>query len=180
MRKLILLVVVALTSPVALTFAIDARAQESAVTIDEVLAMMALVPVQGLLGKRPSEWRPAGFERSKDAPEIAKAIAEKAQDRVWASRLVVFGAYESGYYTRAVGDGGRSYGFLQLGNTSAWIAFDPRRAIDAWMVKAQYSLDHCGTLAAVASGNCQGGLQLVQFREDIAQKVSMMARGGGE
>ena len=176
MRKLILLVLA------AFTFSIDARAEDVAdhVTVDDVLAMMALVPVQGLLGHLPSEWRPAGFERSKDAPEIARAIADKAQDRVWASRLVVFGAYESGFKRDARGDGGRAYGFLQLQHVSPWEAFDPRRAIDAWMVKAQYSIDHCGTLAAVASGNCRGGLRLVQFREDIARKISTMAKGEGE
>jgi hypothetical protein len=175
MRKLILLVVV------ALTFAIDARAQEvEHVSVVEVMQMMALVPVQGLLGKRPSEWRPAGFDKSKDAPEIALAISEKAQDRVWASRLVVYGAYESGFKRDARGDSNRAYGFLQLQHVSPWEAFDPRRAIDAWMIKAQYSLDHCGTLAAVASGNCKGGVRLVRFREDVAQKVSMMAKGEGE
>jgi hypothetical protein len=172
MRKLILLVVV------ALTFSVDARAQDSAVTVDEVMAMMAMVPQQAKLAQ--GRWQPAGFERSKGAPEIARAIAAKAADRVWASRLVVFGAYESGYYTRAVGDGGKSYGFLQLGNTPAWIAFDPGRAIDAWMVKAQYSLDHCGTLAAVASGNCTHGLALVRKREDIARNVAIMSQGEGE
>jgi hypothetical protein len=168
MRKLLTLVAVALTCSV------EARASEDVeLTQSDVLAMMALVPTQLAHGK------PAGFERSRDAKEIATAIAEKVHgDRWWASRLVVYGAYESGFRNRASGDGGKAHGFLQLQQVPMYVAVDPRLAIDAWMTKANYSLEHCASnppeerLAALASGDCNHGRMVARHRDELALRIA--------
>lgn len=175
MRKLLTLVAVALTCSV------DAQAQEDVeLTQTDVLAMMALVPVQ--MGHQP-----AGYERSRDAKEIATAIAEKSHgDKWWASHLVVYGAYESGFQKRASGDGGKAYGFLQLQQVPATVAENPRLAIEAWMAKANYSLERCASnppeerLAALTSGDCQKGRMLARHRDKLALRIAAEAQGMGE
>jgi len=128
--------------------------------------------------------KPGGFERALSAPDVAAAIAAKADGRILGTKrqdaalLVVFGCYESGLHKYAHGDGGKARGFLQLQQTPSYIAYDPPRAIDAWRIKALYSLDVCRgnppgqRLAAVASGNCFQGRDLVAKRESLANRIA--------
>lgn len=149
------------------------------VTTSDVMTLIHEVPV--LHGTHPG-----GFGRGLGAREIAEAIAEKADGSILGSKtadaalLVVFGCYESGLHNYASGDGGKSRGFLQLGeDVPPGVAYNPRLAIDAWKAKAKASLEACKEnpddqrLAAVASGNCIDGRALVQERVHLAWRLAL-------
>lgn len=180
MRKLILAVVVALTASV------DAQAEEEALTTDDVMAMVALVPTQ--LG----HGRPAGFEKAKDAREIAAAVAKTADGsllgsvRADAGLMVTFAAYESGMRKFVSGDGGSSRGPWQIQRISWKDANTPETAARAWLAAAQISQKICEKnppeerLAALASGSCDRGRMLVRRRVEVARRIALMSAGEGE
>ena len=171
----------------ALTFvSVDAQAQE-ALTADDVLAMIAEVPVQ--LG----HWRRAGFDKKPDAPVIAAAIAATADGsllgtvREDAALMVVYAAYEGGMRKcPAAGDGGKSWGVFQMQRSPWKIACTPALAAAEWLQRAQYSMQTCSSLpleeqlASLASGSCGHGRQLVRRRVEVARRVALLAQGMGE
>lgn len=151
---------------------------EPPVTQADVLVMMSRIPVKG-------GHKPAGYERARDAPEIAQAIADTVDGGITgtlrgdAALVATFGAYESAYQKHAIGDGGKARGFLELQNVPAYIAFDPPRAIAAWLVIARNSLDVCRAnppgeeLAALASGSCNWGRRVARTRWEISKQIAI-------
>jgi hypothetical protein len=167
-------------------FAVDAQAQDQALTTDEVLAMVAEVPVQ--LG----HWRRAGFELKPDAPVIAAAIAQTADGsllgtvREDAALMVVYAAYEGGMRKCPVGDGNRSWGTWQLQRSPWKVACTPKLAVAEWLSRAQYSMQTCSALpleeqlSSLASGSCLHGRQLVRHRVEVARRIALLSKGIGE
>jgi len=181
MRKL-LSVVVALTLGLV---SFQAHAQDK-VTPDDVMAMIAQIPVQ--LG----HWKPAGFDRVPDAKAFAEAIADTADGSLLgdvrndAALMAVFVAYEGGFRKCPVGDGGKSLGGLQLQRASRRVACTPSLAVAEWLARAQESMQTCAglppeeRLASLASGSCQAGRSLVRRRVQVARRVALLAQGEGE
>jgi hypothetical protein len=149
----------------------------------EVLAMMAIVPASEHIEREASK-EDGHYDRQGDALEVAGAIATLARSREDASRLVVFGAWESRNQKCAKGDGGKSWGFLQLGGVSRYVACTPMLAIGAWHTKAEASEKACAgnmpdeRLAALASGHCNRGLGKVRHRVQVARIVDARALWG--
>jgi hypothetical protein len=139
-------------------------------TSNDVLSMMQRVP-------------PGGYERGADAIAMAEAIAELADGSitgdVWgdAALEVVYAAMESGNRHCAVGDGGKSLGYLQLQRASRAVACNPRQALAEWIRRAKEILVLCAAnepderLAALASGSCDRGRAVVRRRAKMARAL---------
>ena len=150
-------------------------AAQPVVSADEVLAMMARVPATQ---RERDEALPGHWERRKDAPRIAAAIARFAPSEEVAARLTVYAALEGGMEVHGPrGDSGKAMGMLQLHNVPESLAFDPNQAIPWWLDLAARSEKLCQSnpprerLAALASGRCDRGRRLVARREDIVDLV---------
>jgi hypothetical protein len=156
------------------------------VTVDEVLAAMARVPERELSGTPAHEPRPGRFDRAKDAPEIAQAIAQAVNTSkpLYGSRAltaaleVVHGGWESGFTRCARGDSGRSWGFLQLSiaHTDRFQACDPMLAARRWLRLATSvwcANNPEGTeLAAIESGRCDAAQNKARHRLEVARAIA--------
>jgi hypothetical protein len=148
------------------------------VTAEDVMAVLARIP----LGESPHA-APGGYERSRDAREIAAAIARNVDGSLLGSRrqdaylIAIFGSYESALRKRMVGDGGKALGFLQLQYAGPEVAFNPDRAIGFWLATARRSMELCAhnapeeRLAALASGRCDRGRRVVRRRMAVLEAI---------
>ena len=155
--------------------------------VDRMLKMMHLVPEKA----HPS--RLGRYETTRDAPEIARAIAAATTDDDVRADAVVFAAYESSNQkTDADGNclGGdpdpvtreyRSWGVFQLSklSTPMAVACDPRQAAVTWVKMRADALRVCAAsppedrLAWLAAGSCtnRGGLRESRLRARVAEQV---------
>ena len=148
-----------------LTTVVPAHAES--IEVDDVIALMAKVPNEcGLY--RSCKWcaledeacqlAPAGFERTRDAREIATAIAVGTSNREEIVLGVVYAAFESGNHKCAHGDGGKSLGAWQMQRSPHSIACTPALAFAHFLNRAHRSMTHCGgSMAEYVSGNCDHG-----------------------
>lgn len=158
----------------------SAKADDDRVTSDEVLGMMARIP------SPEGGTRVGGYERGPDAKEIANAIAAHVNrnvDNVFATRrqtaatMAVYSSYESGNTKCAVGDSGRSLGFLQLQRVSVATACSPFDALVIWASRAKDALETCANnppeerLAPLASGNCAHARLKTRGRMMVAKSI---------
>jgi hypothetical protein len=141
--------------------------------IDDVMHMMAEVPaVEGDVDSRPG-----GFDRRRDAREIASAISHVASDFFEAQVMVVYAAYESGNKRDAIGDHGLSFGTWQLRGLPAELAFDPKYAAQVWLKRARRANQDCilnepaERLAPLASGNCDHAKKKTRWRVELAEHL---------
>jgi hypothetical protein len=146
-------------------------------TADDVLAMMAKLPVVEV-PKTPEQNRLGHWERIGVARELAAAIAEVAPTRTAASLHVVYAAFEGGNQRCAAGDGGKSLGPYQLQRLPESVACDPLAAARIWQERANYSWKRCTKnppeerLAQLASGSCDNGRTLTRRRAKIAARIA--------
>lgn len=160
----------------ALLLATIAQAAAPAVTEPDVLRMMDGVPPS----KRAPETARYAWQGAGEARAVAHAIAAHAPDCREAARMVVWGVFESGLRSSAVGDGGKSVGVWQLQKKIVGdeVARDPMRAAGAWLAFARASRAACAAsppelrLAALAGGDCAHALEEVAKRERIAARIS--------
>jgi hypothetical protein len=179
MRLIALLALGLVLGTEGIAFGEGPNATPAAVSVEDVLAMMAQIPnecaLYGTSACNPT-WKkgPIGYDKFPDAREIAEAIAAGV-DGVEAPRLraaqgAVYAAYESNNRKCAMGDGGAAHGAWQLQGVPEYIACDPLRAFPIWLGKVRASEKACAALpvgerfAAVASGNCEHGRVRVRIR----------------
>lgn len=150
------------------------------VTPEEVLAVMSQVPEETSLYGHGAQ-TPAGFDKKKDAREIAEAIAAgvtwESDPRKWVVLGVVYAAYESANRRCVSGDGGKSWGAWQVQGLARDKACTPMNEFPVWLAKAKASLDYCADLpederlAALASGNCEHGRVKVRTRMPLVRRL---------
>lgn len=153
-----------------LTIDVSARAEE--LESKDVLAIMAKVPNECALYGACQKGA-AGFDRTKDAAEIAAAIAVGASSREEAALGVVYAAYESANRKCAHGDGGKSLGTWQMQRLSETVACTPALAFPIFLERARLSLAHCGTMAEYVSGNCDHGRDKAARRAELVARLAM-------
>jgi hypothetical protein len=164
----------------------DGGARAGAVLADrDVLDLMDRVPAAELArDQKPYPWH--GVH---DARRIAALIARVATSREQAAKLVVWGAFESGYSINAAGDCDppvhgqlgtcHSFGWLQLSDKqiAPALARDPEVAVRTWLANSDRSQSDCGGLpederdAQLASGNCGAGRQLSARRARVVRAL---------
>jgi hypothetical protein len=144
------------------------------ITATQVLTLISLFQINGHVYH---------FDRLKSAAPISEAIAKavNAEQDVPitesylhdAALLVTYVIYESAMHTCASGDGGKSWGILQLQGVDKTTACDPYLASVIWIRMAKNAQAYCSAnsdetnLAAIASGYCDRGLKLVKYRYEI-------------
>ena len=159
----------------------SARAETPArIEVGDVIAMMAKIPNECGLdrscpwcppGDEACQLRAAGFDRSRDAREIAAVIASAAPSREDAVLSTVYAAFESANHKRARGDGGKSLGPWQMQRLSPEVAFNPALALPVFLDRARRSMEHCGSMAEYVSGNCDHGRQKAALRAELVAKL---------
>ena len=152
------------------------------IEVDDVLALMAKIPNEcGLdrscpwckVGDEACQLRSAGFERARDAREIAAVIAAGTSSREDAVLSAVYAAFESNNHKRARGDGGMSLGVWQMQRLAPDVAFNPTLALPVFLERAHRSMEHCGTMAEYVSGNCDHGRQKAAKRAELIARLAM-------
>lgn len=155
------------------------RVQEHAATTDDVLAMMARVPVVDRPGAKTYRWDKVG-----DAKIIAKAISVHAPTVASAAELTVYAVREGGLRRCAAGDSDKtghahSFGTWQISDKRAAVevACDPDKAAPIWLAIAASSRKDCADLppeeqlAELASGNCAHGRSKARDRAQMVASV---------
>jgi hypothetical protein len=185
MRKVIL-ALCALTA--VLTLSVSARSDDglseddAVVPVETVLSMMAKLPACETC-TRGYPW-----DRLSRAKAIARVISIVARDEMDAAELVVNGMAESGFFVTAMGDGGRSHGWLQLGeiHTRRQDAENPLRAAQIWLAMADASREACSNLpenqqlAQVYSGNCAHGHVVAARRAALVERILFESESLGD
>jgi hypothetical protein len=120
---------------------------------------------------------PGGYEKGKDAHEIARVVARHARSKYEAVQMVVYSSYESNNNLHAEGDTMRqhhSYGAweIPIPNLSA------DRQLEYWMYIRDRSLKYCSSnppesrMAGLASGACNRAIRKVEKREAVIATLS--------
>ncbi len=151
----------------------------SSFNADDVLAISAKIPATELGPRSPGHW-----DTTRDAREIAMAIAQVAPDLETAALMDVYAAFEGGMRRCPMGDsrsrgwgGYEALGAWQLHATPARIACDPYRAAAKWLSIVRATEKLCWRnapeerLAALASGSCDRGRELVRRRAKLAHEL---------
>jgi|SRR5215469_5744514 len=141
-----------------------------------VLSVMAQIPAECSLyvgkGSCPAETL-GGYEKARDAGEIAHAIGDVASDSREAIEMAVYAAYESSNRLDALGDMGRSHGAWQI----PVVLQGARAQLEYWIRLRDNSLQVCSErpraerLAALASGSCAKGIRKVRLRDSVVEKL---------
>lgn len=118
---------------------------------------------------------------AKAAAAIVSEVNADEKEPLMGSKLaegILIAVYmrEESYFKRdAVGDGGASLGSLQLQRVGSDIAFDYKKAVHVWLVRAHAAVEYCEgkvgpgeELSSLVSGNCQHGHRLSRYRTSLA------------
>lgn len=120
---------------------------------------------------------PGGYEKGKDAHEIARVVARHARSKYEATQMVVYSSYESVNDLTAEGDKHRrnhSYGAWQI--PVKGLTADQQ--LEYWMVIRDKALAYCSNnspesrMAGLASGACNRGTHKVIKREFVIAQLS--------
>lgn len=134
-----------------------------------------IIAIAALLGPRdrgPADEVEAtlvGIARAVDADDLPPLTGSKEGD---AALMTTFAFHESRFRLwdpkrpgRCIsGDGGRSYGPLQIQGLAEEIACAPAEAAARWLEIARASIGRCGDLTALVSGHCGGAPKLARWR----------------
>lgn len=114
-----------------------------------------------------------------------EAVAAQAPSDEVAVDMVVWAHKESGFGLRTRGDGGRSWGILQLWGRKD-IEHDEVAQVGAWLKIRAAAENKCGeplALAGLSSGHCDRGLDLAERRHTTALwwlgMATLALRSGG-
>ena len=105
--------------------------------------------------------------------ESETILDTKEEDEVL---LTLWAARESGFHRCIAGDGGKALGILQLHHSSLSIACNRQLATEEWIRRAHASIQTCGDLTVIASGQCGRGKTLVQQRVAFARQLLKRAK----
>lgn len=116
-----------------------------------------------------ASWMCPGFEVTHRP--FLEAIGAQAPSPEVAVDMLVWAKHESGFGQKLKGDGGNSWGILQLWGHHE-LEHDEVGSVAAWLKVRAHAVERCGeerALAGLSSGHCDRGVTLATSRETTAR-----------